>query len=100
MRRTSGVHFPFRKDAGISRCCRRSALAIPPWLRVPLYHFSIHLLSPGTKLDMFTVCGAAKSINLAGTFADNSGQSVADIQNKIGVALGKLGSTLPAIECD
>jgi hypothetical protein len=58
------------------------------------------LLPPETKLDTITVCGAQKSINLAGSFAGDSGKSIADIQNKIGAVLAKLGSALPAIECD
>jgi 5-methylthioadenosine/S-adenosylhomocysteine deaminase len=58
------------------------------------------LLPPGTKLDTLTVCGAQKSINLAGSFAADSGESVMDIQNKIGAALGRLGSAVPPIECD
>jgi 5-methylthioadenosine/S-adenosylhomocysteine deaminase len=58
------------------------------------------LLPADTRLDRLTVCGADKSVNLAGTFAAGVHESLADIQAKLNATLTRLGLHLAEIECD
>lgn len=58
------------------------------------------LLPADTRLDRLTVCGADKSVNLAGTFAAGIHESLADIQAKLNATLTRLGLHLAEIECD
>ena len=60
----------------------------------------VQLLPAGTALETLKVCGAEKAINLAGTYAASSGQSLAEVEKKLNDSLAKVGFSLPAIECD